>query len=999
MKQQWLLAMLLLILVAALVPGITYATPNQSDSDNFTNTTNISEIVENNTSSNTIQNTTTAVVNDTETNLQENQTTTTSNSTQNSSSDNSSQTDTIQNDSAAASDGTYDNVHAIYLNVDDVYDVDVDELIAAGITDVFVKSNRFSYPTYQIILTKIIEKLNNTDIRIHAWITCFVDANGNWVDPTDSDYTDALVKAIADIVENYDIDGIHLDYVRYPGTAYNYVGGTAAITSFVQEVYETVKSINAKIAISAAVMPECSVNAYYYGQDYTELSKYLTFIVPMIYEGNYNEDNDWITSVTSYIVNHSSVPVVVALQTYCSDDDLECLSVEEIDADIKSALSGGASGFALFRYGWVDSNWYTTTSSDTTSNSTTKPTYTTSFTIAQVVKAASEVRGYIEAYKALPTLINVAGVYVNQSQFLYLLSVATLQIDAGDSGLIGLLNVTALTGGSESMSAGTLSSSAYLELASQIVSFVEGTSTSPSLCKVSLGYLSYKSVIYMYSRILDQYSSDGVLPTLVAVKSWSSSNLPIADISNLDSFTVDEVVKAASEVRGYIEAYKALPTLINVAGVYVNQSQFLYLLSVATLQIDAGDSGLIGLLNVTALTGGSESMSAGTLSSSAYLELASQIVSFVEGTSTSPSLCKVSLGYLSYKSVIYMYSRILDQYSSDDELPGSVVVLAWSTSNIPIKDNVDTFTIAQIVSAAGDVKGYVEAYKALPTLINVAGVYVNQAQFLYLLTTCTSQLNAGITTSIGLISADVAQNPSETLTSGNLNKSEYLDLASRIISFMDSNGVAPNYGSTTLGKIRFESLIYLYSRVVAFYGTNNYLPNYAVMKTWSSITSSSTTDTTIPSDLLIYLQATANCQSDSATIIALANSITAGATTNYEKAVLIYNWVRDNLAYSFYYNTQKGALGTLQSMSANCCDHAHLVVALARAAGLPARYVHGYCYFTSSGTWYGHVWAEIYVDGTWITADATSSRNSLGVIKNWDTSSWTLKGVYAELPF
>jgi transglutaminase-like putative cysteine protease len=503
----------------------------------------------------------------------------------------------------------------------------------------------------------------------------------------------------------------------------------------------------------------------------------------------------------------------------------------------------------------------------------------------------------------------------------------------------------------------------------------------------------------MYSRILDQYSSDGDLPALVAVKSWSSSNLPIANLGNLNSFTVAQVVKAASEVRGYVEAYKTLPTLITVGNVLMSQSQFLYLLSVATLQIDDGDSGRIGLLDVTALTGGSESMSAGTLSSGAYLELASQLVGFIEGTSTSPSLCKTSLGYLSYQSVIYMYSRILDQYSADDELPGSVVVLPWSSSNIPINDNVDTFTIAQIVSAAGDVKGYIEAYKALPTLINVAGVYVNQAQFLYLLTTCVSYVNDEITTKIGLISADVAQNPSETMTSGNLTKSEYLDLANRIISFMDSNGQAPNYGSTTLGTIRFESLIYLYSRVAAFYGTNKYLPTYAVMKSWSSVTSSNTpTDTTIPSDLLVYLQATANCESNDASIIALAQSITSGASTSYEKAVLIYNWVRDNLAYSFYYNTQKGAVGTLQSMSANCCDHAHLVVALSRAAGLPARYVHGYCYFTSSGAWYGHVWAEIYADG-WITADATSSRNSLGIVKNWDTSSWTYKGTYAELPF
>jgi transglutaminase-like putative cysteine protease len=73
-------------------------------------------------------------------------------------------------------------------------------------------------------------------------------------------------------------------------------------------------------------------------------------------------------------------------------------------------------------------------------------------------------------------------------------------------------------------------------------------------------------------------------------------------------------------------------------------------------------------------------------------------------------------------------------------------------------------------------------------------------------------------------------------------------------------------------------------------------------------------------------------------------------------------------------------------------------VALSRAAGIPARYVHGVCKF-NSGTWYGHVWAQLYVNGTWYSADAISYRNTFGAINNWDTSSWTLKGIYSELPF
>jgi transglutaminase-like putative cysteine protease len=154
----------------------------------------------------------------------------------------------------------------------------------------------------------------------------------------------------------------------------------------------------------------------------------------------------------------------------------------------------------------------------------------------------------------------------------------------------------------------------------------------------------------------------------------------------------------------------------------------------------------------------------------------------------------------------------------------------------------------------------------------------------------------------------------------------------------------------------------------------------------------------VPAALRPYLLATANCQSSNPTIIALAKSITTGSTSQYTSAAKIYNWVRDNINYAFYYNTQKGALGTLSSRSANCADTSHLMVALERAAGIPARYEHIYAQF-SSGNWYGHVIAQVYVDGKWYYADGTSYRNSFGVVKNWNTATFELEGVYASLPF
>jgi transglutaminase-like putative cysteine protease len=104
------------------------------------------------------------------------------------------------------------------------------------------------------------------------------------------------------------------------------------------------------------------------------------------------------------------------------------------------------------------------------------------------------------------------------------------------------------------------------------------------------------------------------------------------------------------------------------------------------------------------------------------------------------------------------------------------------------------------------------------------------------------------------------------------------------------------------------------------------------------------------------------------------------------------------VSYSFYYDTRYGAIGTLDAGTGNCVDHSHAVVALYRAADLPARYVHGTCTF-SSGSTYGHVWAQVLIGDTWVVSDACSSRNSLGEVVNWNADSYSLNGYYADLQF
>ncbi|MGB9201366.1 transglutaminase domain-containing protein [Methanobacterium sp.] len=318
-----------------------------------------------------------------------------------------------------------------------------------------------------------------------------------------------------------------------------------------------------------------------------------------------------------------------------------------------------------------------------------------------------------------------------------------------------------------------------------------------------------------------------------------------------------------------------------------------------------------------------------------------------------------------------------------------------------------TFTIKNINTVATKLAIYIKANHKLPNYILVSGKNITLSQFLYILTVDIIKVNSNSKTAITLKNVKTpVLSVTETFTNGNIQKTEYITLAKNVYNYINSYGTAPIIAKSSRGLIRYESLIYSFSKILGYYNTNNRLPAYVsiqrgIVKTPTINTSSSSSNQTkvvIPAAIQQYLDPTNNCQSNSTVIKSYASSITQGLTTQMDKEVAIFNWVRDNIGYSFYYNTKYGALGTLTSKTANCVDTSHLMIALMRAAGIPAEYEHVYAQFTS-GTWYGHVIALVYINGVWYKADGTSSRNQFGVVNNWNTTTATVYGTYKELPF
>ncbi|WP_409200754.1 transglutaminase domain-containing protein [Methanobrevibacter sp. DSM 116169] len=309
--------------------------------------------------------------------------------------------------------------------------------------------------------------------------------------------------------------------------------------------------------------------------------------------------------------------------------------------------------------------------------------------------------------------------------------------------------------------------------------------------------------------------------------------------------------------------------------------------------------------------------------------------------------------------------------------------------------------INSIISAANVVKNHIENNYNLPSHVTIEGKDYSMAQFLYLLTVATNNLNEGNLDKIAVRSVNDPSNPLESSNLGNLYMADYLFIASFISNYIIANGEAPNSADSSLGSITFEGLIYAYARIVVFYGNNaNSMPAYVSIKSVGIPVSNSVLNSinTI-TDLDPYLSASKNCQVDNAVIQALAAQLTEGLTNDLAKANAIFEFCRYEIDYWFYYDTKYGAVGTLNAGGGNCVDGTHLFIALSRAAGLPARYVHGTCTWTISGSTYGHVWAQVLIGDTWVVADTSSTRNSFGEVVSWNNYNYVFKGFYASLQF
>ena len=255
-----------------------------------------------------------------------------------------------------------DNHNGIWLWSTHMTTVDLDELATKGIKNIILNEAAFTSHGRERTMA-FMDAAHARGMKVHIWIQCFYD--GSWISPVDDENVCYKQDLFDDIIDRavryvgYGADGIHLDYVRFPGTASSHnpspsVTATGAITEFCRQMNVAVKAKNPAVILSAALMPEKYSEAYY-GQDPSEMGAYVDILMPMIYYrcGSYRSMGEAgaISVANHFATLGAPAKVWAGFTTYSEVDDVVTpLGASDIRYDAELFAGTSAEGVVLFRY-------------------------------------------------------------------------------------------------------------------------------------------------------------------------------------------------------------------------------------------------------------------------------------------------------------------------------------------------------------------------------------------------------------------------------------------------------------------------------------------------------------------------------------------------------------------------------------------------------------------------------------------------------------------------
>jgi uncharacterized lipoprotein YddW (UPF0748 family) len=235
-----------------------------------------------------------------------------------------------------------------------------------------------AWVTVNVITPKTIDQLpaNHLYYTNPHWLTNHADGTvvkfsqfeGAFLDPGLDEVQDYLVNVFSDIVQNYDIDGLHLDYIRYPQTDYGYhpksidrfyllkdymqINDFAEwkelqINRLVQKIGQSIKRIKSNIIYSAAVVPGINAARNNYSQNWY---KWLDDdIIDNVYVMHYTTSNQTFESVLNGIPNYYRPKIVVGMRAWSDDRSYKIQGIY----DKIALVPDNFKGLCFFSYGGI----------------------------------------------------------------------------------------------------------------------------------------------------------------------------------------------------------------------------------------------------------------------------------------------------------------------------------------------------------------------------------------------------------------------------------------------------------------------------------------------------------------------------------------------------------------------------------------------------------------------------------------------------------------------
>ncbi len=279
------------------------------------------------------------------------------------------------------------------------------------------------------ILQEVLDAAHARGIRVHAWICHNGDAtykehypeagmyhyvNGrdnNRINFYDEGYRTYIEKLVMEMLQNYDVDGFHFDYIRYNHLSNGWsetdfanlqaMGGNVAhikemvertlgyngfeedatyifdrftegdadalliaeyrrgnVISYAKKIAAAARAVKPNLILSAALMPEGAYNPgfadLHYGQNYSDLVALTDFIMPMVYSSDFDQDSTWVAKVAEGALEKGG-KVLVGLQAYGKSTTEQLMGDSEA---VRGLLENGDAaagenllGIALFRTG------------------------------------------------------------------------------------------------------------------------------------------------------------------------------------------------------------------------------------------------------------------------------------------------------------------------------------------------------------------------------------------------------------------------------------------------------------------------------------------------------------------------------------------------------------------------------------------------------------------------------------------------------------------------